>query len=65
MAAFIDAHGSRVLDELQADASLTNHALAQRVHTSPATCLRRVKRLVDAACIERRVRCSRRRLGTG
>ncbi|MEO7055171.1 MAG: Lrp/AsnC family transcriptional regulator, partial [Caldimonas sp.] len=31
------------------------HALAIRAHTSPATCLRRVKRLVDAGVIERRV----------
>jgi len=40
---------------LQRDASLTNQALAERVHTSPATCLRRVKALVDAGVIERRV----------
>jgi DNA-binding Lrp family transcriptional regulator len=40
---------------LQNDASLTNHALAARVHVSPATCLRRVKRLVDGGVIERRV----------
>jgi DNA-binding Lrp family transcriptional regulator len=40
---------------LQEDASLTNQALAARVHTSPATCLRRVKALVDAGVIERRV----------
>jgi len=45
----------KILDELQADASLTNQALATRVHTSPATCLRRVKALVDAGVIERRV----------
>jgi Lrp/AsnC family leucine-responsive transcriptional regulator len=45
----------KILDVLQHDASLTNHALAQRVHTSPATCLRRVKALVDAGVIERRV----------
>ncbi len=45
----------RILDQLQADASLTNHALAAAVHTSPATCLRRVKRLVDEGVIERRV----------
>ena len=45
----------KILDELQVDASLTNQALAARVHTSPATCLRRVKALVDAGVIERRV----------
>ena len=45
----------KILDHLQRDASLTNQALAAKVHTSPATCLRRVKALVDAGVIERRV----------
>src|SRR3982751_6849574 len=45
----------KILSVLQDDASLTNQALAERVHTSPATCLRRVKALVDAGVIERRV----------
>ena len=45
----------RLLEQLQADASLTNEALAVRVHVSPATCLRRVKRLVERGVIERRV----------
>ena len=44
-----------ILAVLQTDASLTNQALAERVHTSPATCLRRVKALVDAGIVERRV----------
>lgn len=30
------------LDLLQTDASLSNQALAERVHVSPPTCLRRV-----------------------
>ncbi len=34
----------RILEALQTDASLSNQALAARVHVSPATCLRRVKR---------------------
>jgi DNA-binding Lrp family transcriptional regulator len=51
----LDATDLKILDALQADASLTNHALASRVHTSPATCLRRVKRLVDTGIVERRV----------
>jgi Lrp/AsnC family transcriptional regulator, leucine-responsive regulatory protein len=51
----IDSIDLKLLAVLQADASLTNHELAARVHTSPATCLRRVKRLVDAGVIERRV----------
>jgi Lrp/AsnC family leucine-responsive transcriptional regulator len=45
----------RLLDALQTDASLTNQALAERVHISPPTCLRRVKRLLDAGLVERRV----------
>jgi DNA-binding Lrp family transcriptional regulator len=51
----VDSTDLKILDALQTDASLTNQALAQRVHTSPATCLRRVKALVDAGIIERRV----------
>jgi len=51
----LDATDLRILEQLQHDASLTNHALATAVHTSPATCLRRVKRLVDGGVIERRV----------
>ncbi len=50
-----DAIDLRLLDALQADASLSNQDLAARVAVSPATCLRRVKRLVDAGIIERRV----------
>lgn len=44
-----------LLDQLQVDASLSNQDLAQRVHVSPPTCLRRVKRLRDAGLIERQV----------
>lgn len=44
-----------LLDQLQADASLSNQDLAQRVHVSPPTCLRRVKRLRDAGLIERQI----------
>lgn len=51
----LDATDFRILDQLQHDASLTNDALAGCVHVSPATCLRRVRRLVDAGVIERRV----------
>lgn len=45
----------RILDELQNDATWSNQALAERVHVSPATCLRRVKRLREAGLIERQV----------
>lgn len=62
----LDATDLRVLDQLQSDASLTNQALAERVHISPATCLRRVKRLVETGVIERRVAIlSPDRLGAG
>ena len=50
-----DATDLRLLDWLQRDASLSNQALAAAVHTSPATCLRRVKRLTESGVIERRV----------
>jgi DNA-binding Lrp family transcriptional regulator len=53
--AVVDTIDLKILDCLQSDASLTNQALAERVHTSPATCLRRVKALVDAGVIARRV----------
>ncbi|MEO8600823.1 MAG: Lrp/AsnC family transcriptional regulator [bacterium] len=45
----------RILNALQLDASQTNHALAAQVHASPPTCLRRVKRLIDAGVIARQV----------
>ena len=51
----LDAADWRILAELQRDASLSNQALAGRVHVSPATCLRRVRRLVERGVIERRV----------
>ena len=51
----LDATDLKLLDILQGDASLSNQALAERVHVSPPTCLRRVKRLRDAGLIEREV----------
>jgi Lrp/AsnC family leucine-responsive transcriptional regulator len=51
----LDATDMALLDQLQADASLTNQELAERVHVSPPTCLRRVKRLRDAGLIARQV----------
>ncbi len=51
----LDPIDLRILDVLQDDASLSNQELAARVATSAATCLRRVKRLVDSGVIERRV----------
>ena len=49
----LDAVDWRLLDLLQSDASLTNHALAEAAQVSPATALRRVKRLREAGVIER------------
>ena len=51
----LDATDLRILERLQVDGSVTNDALAKSVHTSPATCLRRVRRLVDTGVIARRV----------
>jgi DNA-binding Lrp family transcriptional regulator len=42
----------RLLDELQRDASRSNQDLAATVKVSPATCLRRIKRLREAGLIE-------------
>ena len=51
----LDSTDSAILSILQADASLTNQALAESVGVSAATCLRRVARLEDTGIIERRV----------
>lgn len=51
----LDELDRRILNLLQVDASLTNNELAAKVHASPPTCLRRVKRLFDAGVIERQV----------
>jgi Lrp/AsnC family transcriptional regulator, leucine-responsive regulatory protein len=51
----IDHIDLRLLSILQRDASLSNLALAERVHISPPTCLRRVKRLHEINLIEKQV----------
>ncbi|MDP1969103.1 MAG: Lrp/AsnC family transcriptional regulator [Burkholderiaceae bacterium] len=51
----IDQVDLRLLALLQEDASQSNLALAGRVHVSPPTCLRRIKRLRDLGLIERQV----------
>lgn len=62
----LDACDLRILSILQDDAALSNHALAACVHVSPATCLRRVKRMEEAGFIERRIAVlSPERLGAG
>ncbi len=51
----LDELDKRILQQLQQDASLTNHELAARVHASPPTCLRRVKRLIEEKVIAKQV----------
>ena len=51
----LDDLDRRILDQLQQDASITNHALAELVHASPPTCLRRVKRLQALGVIAKQV----------
>jgi DNA-binding Lrp family transcriptional regulator len=51
----LDGIDLALLAQLQRDASLGNQALAERVHISPPTCLRRVRRLREAGWIEREV----------
>jgi DNA-binding Lrp family transcriptional regulator len=50
-----DAIDIRILNLIQTDASQANQDLAAAVHVSPATALRRVRRLVEAGIVERRV----------
>jgi len=45
----------RILNALQIDSSHTNAELAELVHVSPPTCLRRVKHLTEQGIIERQV----------
>ena len=51
----IDDIDLRLLDLLQQNSALSNLELAERAHTSPPTCLRRVKRLVEAGLVERQI----------
>jgi len=51
----LDDLDQRILEQLQTDSSVTNHELAQRVHASAPTCLRRVRRLREAGVIEKEV----------
>jgi DNA-binding Lrp family transcriptional regulator len=51
----IDQTDLLLLDALQRDASVSNQALAAQAHISPPTCLRRVKRLLEAGLIEQQV----------
>ncbi|WP_075793938.1 Lrp/AsnC family transcriptional regulator [Massilia putida] len=51
----LDDVDRRILNILQVDASQTNAELAELVHVSPPTCLRRVKQLTENGVIERQV----------
>ncbi len=51
----LDATDVALLNQLQSDSSLSNQALAAHVYVSPATCLRRVKRLTESGVIERQI----------
>ena len=62
----LDELDRRILNALQVDSSQTNNDLALAVHASPPTCLRRVKRMVDAGVIERQVAIvSPQKIGAG
>ncbi|HWI11926.1 MAG TPA: Lrp/AsnC family transcriptional regulator [Burkholderiaceae bacterium] len=62
----LDSADLRILAQLQQDSSLSNLALAAATHTSAATCLRRVKRLVANGVIERQVAIlSPQKMGAG
>ena len=51
----IDEIDVRLLNLLQADASVANQDVAAAAHVSPATALRRIRRLEEAGLIERRI----------
>ncbi len=51
----LDELDRRILNLLQIDASQTNAELAELVHVSPPTCLRRVRSLTEAGVIARQV----------
>jgi Lrp/AsnC family leucine-responsive transcriptional regulator len=51
----LDDLDRRILNTLQVDASHTNAELAELVHVSQPTCLRRVKQLTENGVIERQV----------
>ena len=51
----LDATDLQLLATLQADASISNIALADKLRLSAATCLRRTKRLLQEGWIEKHV----------
>ena len=62
----LDAIDRRIVAELQADARLTNVALAERIGLSPSPCLRRVRRLEQEGYFDGyRASLRRERVGLG
>lgn len=51
----LDGIDTKLLALLQMDASQSNQSLAEKVHISPPTCLRRVKAMVESGLIERQI----------
>jgi len=51
----MDSIDVRILQLLQRDAAMGNQTLAERVHTSAPTCLRRVRALSESGLIERQI----------
>lgn len=51
----LDELDKRILQQLQRDSSLTNQELAEKVHASAPTCLRRVRRLQENGVIQKQV----------
>lgn len=51
----LDDLDRRILRQMQIDSSLTNQELARRIHASPPTCLRRVRRLINTGIIDKQV----------
>lgn len=51
----LDRYDIHILEQLQADAGLSNQELAERIGLSPSPCSRRVKQLEDAGYIRRQV----------
>ena len=51
----IDSIDIELLNSLQSNSELSNQAVAAQLQISPATCLRRIKRLRDAGLIEREI----------
>ena len=52
---FMDALDIRIVEALQQDGSLTKGELAERVGSTPSTCLRRAQKLIDGGILTRSI----------